>query len=111
MSRAGAQTLQALAPSHLVIHLWGVMGLIALLIKELAHGEPRKSVTCSKTETSIPCVNTMYLSNGVHKNAGKCKLSSWNRLGTSVQRAYTRWSLSREVIYANSFPLGLLLFS
>lgn len=98
-------------PAKFTAHLGDVTGLIAPLIKELAHRQPRKSVTCSKTEISIPCVNTMYLSNGVHKNAGKCKLSSWNRLGTSMQRVYTRWSLSREVIYANSLPLGLLLFS
>lgn len=98
-------------PAEFTAHLRDVTGLIAQLIKELAHRQPRKSVTCSKTEISIPCVNTMYLSNGVHKNAGKCKLSSWNRLGTSMQRVYTRWSLSREVIYANSLPLGLLLFS
>lgn len=71
--------------NRLLIHLGDVMGLIASLIKELAHRKLRKSVTCSKTEISIPCVNTMYLSNGVHKNAGKCKLSSWNRPGTSVQ--------------------------
>lgn len=118
MNRAEVQTLQAPAlyhlgtdPLRLITHLQDAMGLITFLIKELAHRQPRKSVTCSKTEISIPCVNTMYLSNGVHKNAGKCKLSSWSRLGTSMQRVYTRWSLSWEVIYANPLPLGLLLFS
>lgn len=71
--------------SRLFPHLWDAMGFIPSLIKELAHLEPSKSVPRSKTEISIPCVNTVYLSNGVHKNAGKCKLSSWNGPGTSVQ--------------------------
>lgn len=88
MSRAGPQTLQSLPHptwEQALTHLRYVMSLITLLLEERAHHKRRKSVTCSKTEISISCVNTTYLSNGVHNDAGKCKLSSWSRLGTSMQ--------------------------